>query len=237
MLDDFDKLKNSIKLDGETVFYHHLSQNNEKLKIFKNALNDGKIMMFDQSLMSRLRKMYYGFYSAIIYIFGYPTSFENMGNKLELLVHALEDKDYKIVHGITDSVREIPFFMYGVKHLDCNSWIEVDEGDKIYVYDLFSLMKFDMDVYYRLENPSKTVEYSKSAIINNEEYDRDNFKTYNDGFNFMLVKTIPMMVASLPKHPFRSILEPEISRFKKEIGYDDVELEYKVFKLEKMDNL
>lgn len=234
---DIDDLRGSIKLDGETVFFHHISSDMDKLKIYKDGLESGKITFFDQSLLSRLRKMYYGFYSAIIYIFGYPTSFENIGNKVELLVYALEDKDYKIVHGITNSVREIPFFMYGVKHLDCNSWIEVEEGGKSYVYDLFSLMKFEKDIYYKLENPTKTKEYSRSQIIGNNNYDSDNFRKYSDGFNFMLVRTIPIMEKELPHHPFKRILEPEISRFKKEIKFDDVVLDYKVFSLEKVDKL
>ena len=234
---DIDNLSGSIKLDGETVFFHHLSQDNDKLEIYRRGIESGEITFFDQSLLSRLRKMYYGFYSAIIYIFGYSTSFENIGNKVELLVYALADKDYRIVHGITDSVREIPFFMYGAKHLDCNSWIEVDEGGKSYVYDLFSLMKFEKDIYYKLENPTKIKEYSKSQVMNNGNYAGDNFKKYSDGFNFILVKTIPFMEKGLSKHPFRSILEPEISRFKKEINYDDVELEYKIFRLEKVDKM
>lgn len=221
-----------IKLNNETIFFHHLSQDKEKLRIYREALRNGKIAFFDQSLLTRLRKMYFGFYSAVIYIFGFHTTFDNIGNKVELLSHALADKDFKIVHGKTDSTREIRFFLYGSEHLDFNSWLEVDEGGKTWVYDLFSLMKFDKDTYYALEHPDVSSIVSKKTVMDSN-YDRDKFMTYSDGFNFILLRTIPQLERVLLKHPFKNILETEISRFKSRIDYEEIELEYKVFQKEK----
>ena len=114
------ELYGSIKLNGESIFVHNLSQDKEKYLKFLNGLKSGKITNFDQTTLTRLRKLYYGFYSAIIYLYYEPTDFSNIGNKLELLTHALEDKKFQIVHGSVDSTRNIVFFMYGVKHLDYN---------------------------------------------------------------------------------------------------------------------
>lgn len=230
---DFDELKGSIKLDGETVFYHHLSQNKEKLKLFRESLINGKIGNFDQSLISRLRQMYFGYYSAILYLFCFPTTFDNIGNKVELLAHALEDKDFKIVHGFTDSTRDIPFFMYGVEHLDSDSWIEVREGHKTYVYDPFSLLKFEKDIFYQLEHPDVTGVVSKSTVQGHKMYRDSEFRTLTDGFNFMLTKSIPEMERSMPKHPFKDILIPEICRFKKLVNYEKIELDYEGFQKKK----
>ena len=144
-MDNYQDMKESIQLDGETIFFHHLSQNKEKLELYKRAVLEGKITEFDPTTLTRLRKLYFAFYSGLIYLFYEPTTFDNIGNKLELLTYALEDKKFQIVHGDTDSTREIHFFLYGSKHLDYNSWIEVEEGQKIWVYDLFSLLRFEKD--------------------------------------------------------------------------------------------
>lgn len=231
-MQDLDSLRGSIKLDGESLFFHYLSQNKEKLEMYLEGLKSGKISFFDQSLLTRLRKMYFGYYSAIIYLFATPTSFSNIGNKVELLAHALDNKEYRIVHGETDSTRKIPFFMYGVEHLDFNSWIEVEEGNRTWVYDTFSLMRFDKELFYSLENPKITSIIPKSRI-HQDDYDDRQFRQYTNGFDFMLLKIIPALERSLSKHPFKSILETEISRFKSCINYDDIELQYKVFKKEK----
>lgn len=235
MVDFEDNLKGSIKLDGETVFFHHLSQDMNKLKVFRDALERGKITCFDQNTISRLRKMYYGFYSALIFMFYAPTSFNNIGSRVELLCHALEDKDFQIVHGMTDSAREIPFFMYGVEHLDIDSWLEVREGHKIYVYDLFSLMKFEKDVFYALEHPDVQSVVLKSTIQNHKMYDENSFKTLTDAFNIVLAGTIPEMEKNMPNHPFKDILIPEISRYKEFIHFDDIELKYEEFQKKKSD--
>lgn len=236
MTDLGEKLEGSIKLDGETIFFHHLSQDKEKLKIFKDALTSGKIRNFDQSLMTRLRKMYYGFYSAIIYMFYFSTTFDNIGSKVELLAHALEDKDYQIVHAMTDSSRDIPFFMYGSKHLDSSSWIEVREGHKTYVYDVFSLLRFEKDVFYQLEHPNVYSTVSKHRIQDNVMYDKNEFKMLTDAFNFILTGTIPDMERHMPTHPFKDILVPEINRYKELIDYEKIELEYENFQKKKSDD-
>ena len=129
-MNKYEDLDGSIQLKEETVFYHHLSQNKEKLELYKKAILEGKITEFDPTVLTRLRKLYYAFYSGLIYIYYIPTDFENIGSKLELLTYALEDKKFQIVHGNTDSTREIPFDQYDSKPLDDNSWIEVEEEQK-----------------------------------------------------------------------------------------------------------
>ena len=59
----------SIKLNKETVFHHYISQNKEKLVLYNQTVIDGKITDFDQVILTRLRKLYYGIYSGLIYIF------------------------------------------------------------------------------------------------------------------------------------------------------------------------
>ncbi len=41
----------------------------------------------------------------------------------------------------------------------------------------------------------------------------------------MLIKRIPEMEQNMENHPFKEILSPEITRFKKEINFEDLVLE------------
>ena len=218
-------LYGSIKLNGETVFYHNISQDKVKLELYNQAVAEGKITDFDQTVLTRLRKLYYGLYSGLIYMYYEPTNFNNIGNKAELMTHVLEDKSYQLVHGETDSTRNIPFFMYGVEHLDFNSWIEVQEGQKVWVYDLFSMLKIEKGVYYKLENPNITQVISKSSIMSHPGRDREDYRFYHDGMNFMLIDIFPRMEKNLSTHPFAKILAPEITRYKKDIDFDSIILD------------
>ena len=212
----------SIKLNKETVFHHYISQNKEKLDLYNQAVIDGKITDFDQVVLTRLRKLYYGIYSGLIYMYFEPTNFHNIGDKAELMTHVLEDKQYQLVHGNTDSTRNIPFFMYGVEHLDYNSWLEVQEGQKVWVYDLFSMLKIEKSVYYKLENPTITKVVSKDAIMSHPGRDRDDYTFHADGGDFILKEKLPRMEQAMSSHPFSEILAPEITRYKKDINLDNV---------------
>lgn len=55
-------LYGTIKLSGETVFHHNISQDKERLDIYNQAVADGKIMEFDQTTLTRLKKLYYAYY-------------------------------------------------------------------------------------------------------------------------------------------------------------------------------
>lgn len=217
----------SIKLNGETVFFHHLSQDKNKLELFRKAVSEGKITDFDQTTLTRLRKLYYAFYSGLIYIYYEPTDLNNIGNKLELLTHTLEDKKFQIVHGDTDSTREIKFSLYETKELDYNSWVEVKEGQKTWVYDLFSLLRIEKDVYDQLEHPNIKSVIPKESILNHPGGDSENYTQFHGGFIEILFAQMPTMEKNMNHHPFKEILVPELMRFKADIHYDDLLLKNK----------
>ena len=222
---DKNKLHNTIKLDGETIFIHNIKQDKEKLEIFNKALQERKIELFDQTIISRLRKLYYGFLTGLIYVYYEPTNNDNIGNKAELFTHAISDKEYKLVHGKTDSTN-IPFFMYGVENLDSNIWFEVKEGHKTWVYDIFSLLKIEKSIYYKLENPKVSKAIDKKYIVNHPGREEDEYNTYHNGMDFMLLKMIPEMEKKMSAHPFKDILSSEISRFKNQVDFETIKLEY-----------
>lgn len=219
--EDMKKLYGSIKLDSETVFHHYLKQDKDKLQIYNDAVKNGKITNFDQATITKLRKLYWGFYSGLLYLYYEPTTFNNIARKVELMTYALEDKEYKIVHGSTDSTRDIKFFLYGVEHLDYNSWLEVEEGQKTWVYDLFSLLKIEKSVYEELEHPNISKIIPKEAITNHPAYNPYEFKIFHDGFIEMLLYQIPIMEKNMTHHPFKEILAPELVRYKEYIDYEE----------------
>lgn len=210
----------------KSLFYLNLEKDKEKLEMYRDGISSGKIMNFDQTTLTRLRKLYYGFYSGLIYMYYESTNFNNIGNKVELLTYAMEDKEYQIVHGDIDSTRNIPFSMYGVEHLDFNTWLEVKEGQKVWVYDFFSMLKIEKNVYYKLENPKVNKVIPKSVIMSHPGRERDDYCTYHNGFDFMLIDIIPNIEKKMETHPFKEILSPEIIRFKKEINFEDMVLEF-----------
>lgn len=230
---EFDKLKDSIQLDGETVFYHHLKQNEEKLAIYNQAAKDGKISDFDPFILTRLKKLFYAFYSGLIYMYSEPTSFSNIGNKADLMTFVLEDRDYKLVKGETDSIREIPFFMYaGVEHLDIDLWFEVQEGHRVWVYDFFSMLKMEKSVFEKLEHPKIMQVYAKSSIVNHPGRDKSSYQRYSNFFDFMMIQFFDEMEKNMARHPFKHILAPEISRYKQYIDLEGVSLEWEKEKQE-----
>lgn len=220
------ELYGEVKLDSETVFFHHLQQDKSKLDLYKKAILEGKITNFDQTTITRLRKLYYGMYSGLIYMYLEPTDFMNIGNKVELLTLVLEDKEFKIIHGNTDSTRDIEFFKYGLNHLDYNSWIEVEEGNKTWVYDPFSLLKIEKSIYYELEHPAIKKVFESKFVLEHPERKIDDYTTFHDGMSFVLFGTLPQVEKNMDSHPFKDILAPEITRFKKDINYDELLLEY-----------
>ena len=185
---DFETLKDSIELDGETVFYHHIAQNMEKASIYNQALKEGKISNFDPVILSRLRKLFYAFYSGLIYMYSMPTDLGNIGDKADLFSHVLMDKDYKMVRGKTDSIREIPFFMYkGQQHLDIDIWFEVQEGQKTWVYDLFSMLKIEKGVFEKLEHPEVDKVFTKEKIMSHPAWRDGEYSMYSNAFDFMMI--------------------------------------------------
>lgn len=217
----------SVNLSEETLFHQYISLDKDKLDIYDRAVADGKIVGFDQTTLSRLRKLYFGFFPGLIYMYYQPTTAINIGNRVELLTHTMEDKEYQIVHGNTDSTRNIPFSKCGIERLTFNSWIEVKEGQKIWVYDLFSLLKIEKETYYKLEHPEIKQIVLKSTIMNLPGDEINEFDNeFGNDLNFMIVDMIPYMEKNMAHHPFSNILIPEITRFKHKIDLEKVKLDF-----------
>lgn len=214
------------------TFYKHLSKDEEKLKIFKEGISQGKITPFDVGTLSRLRRIYYSCYSALIYIYGIETSFRTIGNKVELMTLAFENDDYTIIHANTDSTREIPFFTYQQEHLDSNSYLEVKRGRKTLIYDLFSMLVFEKEIYERLEHPDviRISTKEKVQFLPTHNDDKESFSKPHD--LWLACRFIPFIEQNLENSPYKEILSKELLRYKDEIDFEKVLLEWRITELE-----
>lgn len=204
-------------IKNKTIFLQNIEKNQELYDIYQKALLENKIISFDQTIINRLRHLYYGLFSGLIYIYYPPSDNNHLGNKVELLTHTLDDREYNVVQGKTNSTS---------KYLDSNCWIEVEEGHEIWVYDLFSLLKVEKDIYYKLENPQITKKIPKTIIINHPSRQEDDYTKFHDGFDIILTDIIPTMEDIAKTHPYSDLLVPEITRYKGVIRYDDIKLKY-----------
>lgn len=217
---------------ADTVFIQELKKDKVRYQKFLEARKLYLITEFDEEVKSRLRKIYWGgFFQALTYMYYLPTDFETIGNKVELLAKALEDIDYNIIHASTTSTRTTLFFEYSQQHLDFNSYIEVKKGNNIWVYDLYSMLKFDKQVYEAIEKPKShcddlnditimdiSTSYKVkqvSKLVGESNYDLHCIEIY--------LKTIEKILELLDKdHPYYEELIKEIELQKQVNNFDEL---------------
>lgn len=134
-----------------------------------------------------------------------------------MLIWIFKDKNIKLVKGSTNSTRNILFYEYGQGHLDYNLWIEVEEGNKIWVYDLFSLLKMEKDFFYKLEEPMIEKIYLKDVLDLNKD-----FSIFSNQYDNLLYEMIDKLKESLEDSPYKELLIPEIIRYKDNISKEKV---------------
>lgn len=209
----------------ETIFYNHLKKYPDRLELYNEARKNRKISEFDLELLSKLKKTVYGGIPGNIYLYAFPTNFETIGNKLEILAWAYRDKKYKLVHGNTNSTKEIMFHEYDSKHLDYNSWMEVKIGLKEYVIDTFSMLMFEKDIYYQLENPQVLKVVTSEDINNHPARCDDDFSEAFASYDslLMLMDTLEYLTNN---SPYKDYLIKELDKLKSKIDYDKMIQEY-----------
>ncbi|MDD6402539.1 MAG: hypothetical protein PUG33_00165 [Mollicutes bacterium] len=214
---DYKKLYGVSKVKGETTFISYIKKKDDLYQKLIYGFKNNLVKSFDQEIISELRKCYYGIFSGLIYIFSIDTTFSNIDNKAELLIWIFKDKNIKLVKGSTNSTRNILFYEYGQGHLDYNLWIEVEEGNKTWVYDLFSLLKMEKDFYYKLEEPMIEKIYLKDVLDLNKD-----FSIFSNQYDNLLYEMIDKLKESLEDSPYKELLIPEIIRYKDNISKEKV---------------
>jgi hypothetical protein len=206
----------------DSLFYKNLCNNSLKLKLFKEGLRNGLIQEFDQGMITKLRKLFYGNISCSLYLYGFPTTNDTIGNKAFIITQVFNNYNYYVVCGDVCSTREIDFTNYNQGALNYNTWIEVNISNKIWVYDIISMLKIEKDLYYKLEEPVIDKKTSKDVIINSLG-NEDNFYNTNDYFVSLVI--VPVIEEYLKYNPYRAIAKQELITYKRFIDYESVRLE------------
>lgn len=209
----------------ETIFFNHLKKYPDRLKLYNEARKNRKISEFDLELISKLKKVVYGGIPGNIYLYAFPTDFEHIGNKLEILSWAFRENDFKLVHGNTNSTKEIMFHEYNSKHLDYNSWIEVKIGLKEFVIDTFSMLMFEKDIYYQLENPQVLKVVPSEKINNHPARCDDDFSEEYASYDSLLL-LMDGLEHLINNSPYKDYLTKELDKLKSKIDYDKMMQEY-----------
>lgn len=201
------------KVNGETSFITSVKKNKTRNKLLSDGIAYGKVKSFDQDIITDLRKCYFDTFSGLMYMYLSETSFCNISSKAKLFAWILRDKNFKLVKGNIYSTKNTLFYIYGVKHLDYNLWFEVVEGNKEWVYDLYSLLKIEKNLYYELEEPVIEEIYLKDEI--DLEHDHSN---YNNKYDSLIYEMLDSIENELENHPYRELLEPEIVKYRSDIS-------------------
>ena len=209
----------------ETIFYSHIKENTNRLALYNKGISDGKIQEFNLELLAKLKKTIYGGIPGNIYLYAFPTNFETIGNKIEILAWVFKNEKYKIIHANTNSTKEIMFYKYNSKHLDFNSWIEVKNGPKEYVIDPFSMLMIEKELYYEIENPEII------KVITSDEIDNHSIRSdidFSEAFAsydslLILMDTLEQLAKI---SPYKKYLEKEIEKLKAKVDYNQMKLDY-----------
>ena len=206
-------LEKSDKMDN---YYYELIKDDEHLlRIFKEGIEEDAIGLFDPQLFTKLRSVYYSSISGILYLLGEDNNTNSLENKMQILTYVLEGSDYTLVHGITKTAKR--------KGLDVTSWIEVRKGRHIWIYDVLSMLKFDKRYFDLLECPEEHRRIHNEVIRRHPIYAETSFK-------YDYVPLIIMFFLNRYEHnkdnPFYESLQGEIKRYKDDIHYHDVALDY-----------
>lgn len=209
----------------ETIFYKNLEKHKDRLELYKKGIEERNIKEFDLEILSKLKKTNYGGIPGNIYIYAFPTNFETIGNKVEILAWIFRDIDFKIVHAKTNSTEEIMFYEYKSKHLDCNSWIEIQDGTKEVVIDPFSNLMIEKELYYKLENPVIIQTYTSEDVKNHPARGDDDFSSEYGSYDSLLI-IMEFLEKTIQDSPYKEYLEKEVDKLKSKIDFDKMKQDF-----------
>lgn len=217
---------------AETIFMQELKKDHKRYQEFLKASKLYLVTEFDEEIKSRLRTIYWGgFFQALIYMYYNPTDFETIGNKVELLSAAFTGEEYNIVHASTRSTRETHYFEYNHQHLDYNSYLEIKKGTNTWIYDLYSMLKWDKKVYEKIEEPrSHLNDLNDISLLDiSTSYKIEQVKKIAGENDYSLhcieiyVKTMEKIVELLEEnHPYRDQILKEIELQKILTNFDEL---------------
>jgi len=196
------------------------------------GLENGYIYLYDETLIAKLRNIYYGGIPASILLLCDGMSNGECYDRATLMARAFldEEDDVKLIYAKVDSLRLNPEYINKDDPLYADHCLleRTTKNGQHIIYDTSTGLAYDKDLYWLMEHPKVRHIKDKKAIMefvtadekkNPEDIERDKY------FAPLILPLIEMSYgrpAEIYSIPGIDLLQREIENYKKVINYDDV---------------
>ena len=195
------------------------------------GLKHGKISLYDDELIEKLRDIYYGCIPASIILLSNYMSNGYCYDRALLLSRAFLDTedDVNLIYAAVDSLKYNPKYDYKKNPMSADHCIveRITKDGKHYIYDTSMGFVYDKDYYFFMEHP-------KIRHINNKEaikkfIEEDDFNDYDEERDKYATPLILPNIESTYNEPREmyslldnNMLKREIELFKTKIEYENI---------------
>ena len=195
------------------------------------GLNNGKILPYDEELITKLRDIYYGGIPASVILLSNGMSNGHCYDRATLMSRAFLDTedDVNLLYASIDSLKLNPAFIRDDPMYADHCIVErtTSDGRKL-IYDTSCGFVFDKDLYWKMEHPKVRYVNGKESIKKFIEADEDYFPEdiERDKYASPLILPFIEMTYGRPTEMYTmsgiELLQREIKLFKEKIDYDGV---------------
>ena len=195
------------------------------------GLSKGLIFPYDDELIERLRKVYYGGVPASIILLSNGLSNGYCYDRALLMARAFLDTsdDVKLLYGDIDSLKFNPKFISDSPHYADHCFVErITKDGRELIYDTSCGFVFDKKLYWIMERPKLRHVNDKDKIkaFVNEELDNHPDRVSDDKYLAPLILPFIEKTYGTPTEMYSlngiELLQREIKHFKDEIDYDAI---------------
>lgn len=195
------------------------------------GLKNGLIVPYDDDLIEKLRKVYYGGIPASIILLSDAMTNGHCYDRALLMSRAFLDDsdDIQLLYGTIDSIKLNPELIRDDPLYADHCIVEriTIEGRHL-IYDTTAGFVYDKNMYWLIEHPKIRKVNNKEAIKKFLEEDEDRYPENIERDKYILPLVLPMMEKTygnsteMYSHLGIELLQREIEHYKEVIHYDDI---------------
>ena len=199
--------------------------------LYSWGLKNGKIKTYDEELIQKLRKVYYGGIPASVILLSNGMTNGHCYDRALLMSRAfLDDEgDVKLLYATIDSLKLNPKFISDEPLYADHCIVErTTKNGQHLIYDTSSGFIYDKDLYWKMENPKVRHVNNKESIKTFLEEDEEHYPEDLERDKYIAPLVLPMIEKTFGKptemYSLKGIelLQREIEYYKNTIKYNDV---------------
>ena len=199
--------------------------------LYSWGLKNGKIKAYDEELIQKLRKVYYGGIPASVILLSNGMTNGHCYDRALLMSRAfLDDEgDVKLLYATIDSLKLNPKFISDDPLYADHCIVErTTKNGQHLIYDTSSGFIYDKDLYWKMENPKVRHVNNKESIKTFLEEDEEHYPEDLERDKYIAPLVLPMIEKTFGKptemYSLKGIelLQREIEYYKNTIKYNDV---------------